>query len=84
MALRMPIKRFDDQVAQIARKRPARASLPSASVSTRARSTDLGVSAGNGKGQIFARGEVVKIVPESRVVETLIDEALRLADERDT
>ena len=46
-----------------------------------AREADLGVASGNGKGQIFVRGEVVKTVPESRIVETLIEEALRLAEE---
>jgi (E)-4-hydroxy-3-methylbut-2-enyl-diphosphate synthase len=40
------------------------------------READLGVSAGNGKGQIFVRGEVVRTVPESQIVETLLDEAL--------
>ena len=44
-----------------------------------AREADLGVASGNGKGQIFVRGEVVKTVPESQIVETLIEEALRLA-----
>jgi (E)-4-hydroxy-3-methylbut-2-enyl-diphosphate synthase len=46
-----------------------------------AREADLGVASGNGKGQIFVRGEVVKTVPESQIVETLVEEALRLADE---
>jgi (E)-4-hydroxy-3-methylbut-2-enyl-diphosphate synthase len=46
-----------------------------------AREADLGVASGNGKGQIFVRGEVIKTVPESQIVETLIEEALRLADE---
>jgi (E)-4-hydroxy-3-methylbut-2-enyl-diphosphate synthase len=46
-----------------------------------AREADLGVASGNGKGQIFVRGQVVKTVPESIIVETLIEEALRLADE---
>jgi (E)-4-hydroxy-3-methylbut-2-enyl-diphosphate synthase len=46
-----------------------------------AREADLGVASGNGKGQIFVRGEVIKTVPESEIVETLIEEALRLADE---
>jgi (E)-4-hydroxy-3-methylbut-2-enyl-diphosphate synthase len=49
-----------------------------------AREADLGVASGNGKGQIFVRGEVVKTVPESQIVETLIEEALRIADEMDT
>jgi len=46
-----------------------------------AREADLGVASGNGKGQIFVRGEVVATVPEARIVETLIAEALRLADQ---
>ena len=46
-----------------------------------AREADLGVASGNGKGQIFVRGEVVKTVPESEIVATLIAEAMRLAEE---
>jgi len=46
-----------------------------------AREADLGVASGNGKGQIFVRGEVIKTVPESMIVETLIEEAMRIADE---
>jgi (E)-4-hydroxy-3-methylbut-2-enyl-diphosphate synthase len=46
-----------------------------------AREADLGVASGNGKGQIFVRGEVIKTVPEAQIVETLIEEAMRLADE---
>jgi (E)-4-hydroxy-3-methylbut-2-enyl-diphosphate synthase len=46
-----------------------------------AREADLGVASGNGKGQIFVRGQVIKTVPEADIVETLIEEALRLADE---
>ncbi|MCZ3390194.1 MAG: flavodoxin-dependent (E)-4-hydroxy-3-methylbut-2-enyl-diphosphate synthase [Actinomycetia bacterium] len=46
-----------------------------------AREADLGVASGNGKGQIFVRGEIIKTVPEAEIVETLIEEALRLADE---
>ena len=45
-----------------------------------AREADLGVASGNGKGQIFVRGQVVKTVPESQIVETLIEEALRIAE----
>ncbi|WP_406864077.1 flavodoxin-dependent (E)-4-hydroxy-3-methylbut-2-enyl-diphosphate synthase [Streptomyces sp. HUAS MG47] len=44
-----------------------------------AREADLGVASGNGKGQIFVRGEVVRTVPESKIVETLIDEAHKIA-----
>lgn len=46
-----------------------------------AREADLGVASGNGKGQIFVKGEVIKTVPEAKIVETLIEEALRIADE---
>ena len=46
-----------------------------------AREADLGVASGNGKGQIFVRGEVVKTVAESEIVDTLVEEARRLADE---
>ncbi|MEV1009916.1 flavodoxin-dependent (E)-4-hydroxy-3-methylbut-2-enyl-diphosphate synthase [Streptomyces sp. NPDC049881] len=44
-----------------------------------AREADLGVASGNGKGQIFVKGEVVRTVPESKIVETLIEEALKIA-----
>ena len=46
-----------------------------------AREADLGVASGNGKGQIFVKGEVIKTVPESQIVETLIEEAMRMAEE---
>ncbi|MFX0593656.1 flavodoxin-dependent (E)-4-hydroxy-3-methylbut-2-enyl-diphosphate synthase [Melissospora conviva] len=46
-----------------------------------AREADLGVASGNGKGQIFVKGQVIKTVPEAQIVETLIEEALRLAEE---
>jgi (E)-4-hydroxy-3-methylbut-2-enyl-diphosphate synthase len=48
-----------------------------------AREADLGVASGNGKGQIFVKGEVVKTVPESKIVETLIEEAMRIAETLD-
>jgi (E)-4-hydroxy-3-methylbut-2-enyl-diphosphate synthase len=48
-----------------------------------AREADLGVASGNGKGQIFVRGEVIKTVPEALIVETLIEEAMRIAETMD-
>ena len=48
-----------------------------------AREADLGVASGNGKGQIFVKGEVIKTVPEAMIVETLIEEAMRLAESMD-
>ncbi|ANZ41502.1 4-hydroxy-3-methylbut-2-en-1-yl diphosphate synthase [Lentzea guizhouensis] len=46
-----------------------------------AREADLGVASGNGKGQIFVKGEVIRTVPESQIVETLLAEAVRIAEE---
>jgi (E)-4-hydroxy-3-methylbut-2-enyl-diphosphate synthase len=46
-----------------------------------AREADLGVASGNGKGQIFVKGQVVATVPESQIVETLVDHAVRIAEE---
>ncbi|GGS87636.1 MULTISPECIES: flavodoxin-dependent (E)-4-hydroxy-3-methylbut-2-enyl-diphosphate synthase [Streptomyces] len=46
-----------------------------------AREADLGVASGNGKGQIFVKGEVVRTVPESKIVETLIEEAMKIAEQ---
>jgi (E)-4-hydroxy-3-methylbut-2-enyl-diphosphate synthase len=45
-----------------------------------AREADLGVSSGNGKGQIFLRGKVIATVPESKIVETLVEQALKLTE----
>jgi (E)-4-hydroxy-3-methylbut-2-enyl-diphosphate synthase len=46
-----------------------------------AREADIGVSSGNGKGQIFVRGEVVDTVPESQIVEALLEQAIRITEE---
>ncbi|WP_227497248.1 flavodoxin-dependent (E)-4-hydroxy-3-methylbut-2-enyl-diphosphate synthase [Planctomonas psychrotolerans] len=46
-----------------------------------AREAELGVASGNGRGQIFVKGEVIKTVPEADIVATLIEEANRLAAE---
>ncbi|MGW5383921.1 flavodoxin-dependent (E)-4-hydroxy-3-methylbut-2-enyl-diphosphate synthase [Nocardia sp. NPDC003963] len=45
-----------------------------------ASAADIGVSSGNGKGQIFVRGEVVRTVAESQIVTALLEEALRLTE----
>lgn len=44
-----------------------------------AREADLGVASGNGKGQIFVKGEVIKTVPEAEIVSVLVEEANRIA-----
>jgi (E)-4-hydroxy-3-methylbut-2-enyl-diphosphate synthase len=46
-----------------------------------AREADLGVAAGNGKGQIIKKGEVLFTVQESDIVETLVHFANEMADE---
>src|SRR4249920_2304886 len=40
-----------------------------------AREADLGIAAGRGKGHLFVRGKVVRVVPERDMVEALIEEA---------
>ena len=49
-----------------------------------AREADLGVASGNGKGQIFVKGEVIKTVPEELIVPTLLEEANRIAQTLET
>ncbi|MGF1426148.1 flavodoxin-dependent (E)-4-hydroxy-3-methylbut-2-enyl-diphosphate synthase [Kitasatospora sp. LaBMicrA B282] len=48
------------------------------------READIGVSCGNGKGQIFVRGEVVRTVPEAKIIDALLEEALRLTETTDS
>jgi len=46
-----------------------------------ARDADIGIAAGRGKGHLFIKGQVVRVVPESEMVEALIEEAHKLVDE---
>jgi (E)-4-hydroxy-3-methylbut-2-enyl-diphosphate synthase len=46
-----------------------------------ASSADIGIAAGRGKGHLFIRGQVVRVVPESEMVEALLDEARKLVEE---
>jgi (E)-4-hydroxy-3-methylbut-2-enyl-diphosphate synthase len=46
-----------------------------------AREADLGIAAGRGKGHLFVKGQVVRVVPESDMVAALIDEAERIMAE---
>jgi (E)-4-hydroxy-3-methylbut-2-enyl-diphosphate synthase len=46
-----------------------------------AREADLGIAAGNRRGHLFIRGEVVRVVPEDEMVEALVDEAEKLVKE---
>jgi (E)-4-hydroxy-3-methylbut-2-enyl-diphosphate synthase len=45
------------------------------------KTADLGIAAGQGKGVIFRRGELVKRVTEAEMVPALLEEAERLADD---
>ncbi|OFW67291.1 MAG: 4-hydroxy-3-methylbut-2-en-1-yl diphosphate synthase [Actinobacteria bacterium RBG_16_68_21] len=46
-----------------------------------AREADLGIAAGRGKGHLFIKGNVIRVVPEAEMVDALVDEARRLAVE---
>jgi (E)-4-hydroxy-3-methylbut-2-enyl-diphosphate synthase len=46
-----------------------------------ARGADLGIAAGRGKGHLFVRGTVVRVVPEDEMVVALVEEAERIAEE---
>jgi (E)-4-hydroxy-3-methylbut-2-enyl-diphosphate synthase len=46
-----------------------------------ARDADLGIAAGRGKGHLFVRGKVVRVVPEDDMVAALVEEAERIVDE---
>ena len=46
-----------------------------------AREADLGIAAGRGKGHLFVRGKVVRVVPEAEMVAALVDEAERIVAE---
>jgi (E)-4-hydroxy-3-methylbut-2-enyl-diphosphate synthase len=46
-----------------------------------AREADIGIAAGRGKGHLFIKGQVVRVVPEDEMVEALLEEAERLVAE---
>ena len=46
-----------------------------------AREADIGIAAGRGKGHLFIKGEVVRVVPEDEMVDALLEEALKLVEE---
>ncbi len=46
-----------------------------------AREADIGIAAGRGKGHLFIKGQVVRVVPEAEMVDALVDEARKLAAE---
>jgi (E)-4-hydroxy-3-methylbut-2-enyl-diphosphate synthase len=46
-----------------------------------ASSADIGIAAGRGRGHLFIKGQVVRVVPEAEMVEALLDEARKLVEE---
>jgi len=46
-----------------------------------AREADLGIAAGRGKGHLFVKGKVVRVVPEAEMVAALVDEAEKILAE---
>jgi (E)-4-hydroxy-3-methylbut-2-enyl-diphosphate synthase len=44
-------------------------------------SADIGIAAGRGKGHLFIKGKVVRVVPEADMVQALVEEARRLVAE---
>src|SRR5687767_413810 len=46
-----------------------------------ARTADLGIAAGNGKGHLFVKGQMIRVVPEADMVAALVEEAERLVAE---
>ena len=46
-----------------------------------AREADIGLAAGRGKGHLFIKGEVVRVVPEAMMVDALFEEAGLLAEQ---
>ena len=46
-----------------------------------ARAADIGIAAGRGRGHLFIEGRVVRVVPESEMVDALLEEARKLVEE---
>ena len=46
-----------------------------------AREADIGIAAGKGRGHLFIKGRVVRVVKEDEMVDALLDEARKLVDQ---
>src|SRR5437763_846521 len=46
-----------------------------------AKEADLGIAGGRGKGHLFVKGHVVRVVPEAEMVDALVDEAQKIMAE---
>jgi (E)-4-hydroxy-3-methylbut-2-enyl-diphosphate synthase len=45
-----------------------------------AKSADLGIAAGRQRGHLFVRGKVVKVVPEDKMVDSLVEWAIKISE----
>src|SRR5437870_725963 len=73
----------DAQAALVARNIPLQVAVMGCVVNGpgEAREADLGIAAGRGKGHLFVRGKVVRVVPEAEMVDALVDEGERIMAE---
>jgi (E)-4-hydroxy-3-methylbut-2-enyl-diphosphate synthase len=46
-----------------------------------ARHADLGIAAGKHRGHLFIRGQIIRVVPEDEMVQALVEEAQKIANE---
>jgi len=46
-----------------------------------ARHADLGIAAGKKRGHLFIQGQIIRVVPEDEMVEALVEEAKKIAEE---
>ena len=47
-----------------------------------AREADVGIAGGKGEGLLFRKGEILRKVPENRLVKELFEEIHKILDER--
>ena len=73
----------DAQVALEAEKLPIQVAVMGCVVNGpgEAREADIGIAAGRGRGHLFVKGKVVRVVPEDEMVQALLDEARLLVEE---
>ena len=48
-----------------------------------AREADLGIAGGKGQGLLFCKGEVLRKVPQNELADALVEEAWKMAEEKD-
>jgi len=45
------------------------------------KAADIGIAGGNGKGVIYKKGELFKVLPEEKLLETLLEEIDKMVKE---